>query len=555
MKSEDLSFMTATELAPLIEAREVSPVELFASQLDRIEKLDPVLQSYIYVSAGEARASARAAETEIAAGNYRGPMHGITIGYKDIIDVRGIETTAASHLMAENVADEDATVVARFRGAGAVCTGKLNLIEFASGSMGVYGFARNPWNLAANPGTSSSGSGVALAAGLVTTALGTDTGGSVRNPAAFCNLAGLRPTWGRVSRAGCVPLGWSQDSIGPMARSVADVALMLGVMSGPDRRDPTAALEPVPDYTKDLGRGIKGLRIGVPSSFFFEDLDPEVASAMNAAIKLLGDLGAEMRPVDLPASEYASAASWTIAYSEAFVWHRDWFAARSRDYTPAFLHKITAAGLTTAEERIVSQQIRQVISREIIAALDEVDAIVTPTNRVLASANLRTLPQAGRTMRWSPEMSSLARPFNLAGTPAMSVPAGFAGDNTPIGMQLVAKPWAESVILRIGHAYERAAGWYRARPPAFPETIPPRFGADNGNVVIEDPEHPEITPDWVMQVAKLQGLTFVTEDDARKIAPMLAPVKEQLAAARKNLKLTLEPPTRPALGNLRDFGG
>ena len=194
MNAEDLCFMTVTELAPLIEAREVSPVELFASQLRRIEELDPVLRSFIYVAAGEGRAAARAAETEIAAGAYRGPLHGITIAYKDIIDVRGMETTGASLLLQENLADKDATVAAKFRGAGAVCLGKLNLIEFASGSMGVFGFARNPWNLAANPGGSSSGSGVALAAGLVTTALGTDTGGSVRNPAAFGSLAGLRPT-------------------------------------------------------------------------------------------------------------------------------------------------------------------------------------------------------------------------------------------------------------------------------------------------------------------------------------------------------------------------
>ncbi|MGE0059440.1 MAG: amidase [Dehalococcoidia bacterium] len=554
MKSEDLSFMTATELAPLIEAREVSPVELFASQLERIEKLDPVLQSYIYVSAGEGRASARAAETEIMAGNYRGPMHGITIAYKDIIDVRGMETTGASELLQQNFADEDATVAAKFRGAGAVVNGKLNLIEFASGAMGVYGFARNPWNLAASPGGSSSGSGVALGAGLVTTALGTDTGGSVRNPSCFNGLAGLRPTWGRVSRAGCVPLSWSQDSIGPMARSVADVAMMLGVMSGPDRRDPTAALEPVPDFRNGIDRGLKGLRIGVPQEFFFVDLDPEIDAAMKAAIAKLADLGAEIRPISLAASEYASAASWTIAYSESYVWHHDWFFARSRDYTQPFLNKITAAGMTTAEERIVSQQIRQVVSREIIAALDEVDAIITPCSRVLASGESRAMPADKRTMPWSAEMTSVTRPFSLAGTPALSVPIGFAEDNTPMGMQLAAKPFAEQTLFRIGHAYERAAGWYRRRPPAFPDEIPPRFGANRpGLTIIEDPEHPLITPDWVMQIAKLQGMTFVTEDDARKIAPLLAPVKDQLAAARKNLKLTLEPPTRPARSNVRDF--
>ena len=253
----------------------------------------------------------------------------------------------------------------------------------------------------------------------------------------------------------------------------------------------------------------------MPDSFFFEDLDPEVDAAMQAAIKQLGELGAEVRPMSIPASEYAPAASWTIAYSESYVWHRDWFFARSRDYTPAFYHKITAAGLTTSEERIVSQQIRQVISHEIIAVLEQVDAIITPCSRVLASANSRALPPGWAKAAWSAEMTSVTRPFSLAGNPALAVPIGFASDNTPMGMQLVAKPFAESTLFRIGHAYERASGWYRRRPPAFPAEIPPRFGTGGDNAYIpEEIDHAQITPDWVMQVAKLQGFTHVTEDDA-----------------------------------------
>lgn len=554
MNPEDLSFMTVTELAPLIESREVSPVDVVEAQLDRIEELDGVLRSYIYVAAEEARAAAKAAETEIASGSYRGPLHGTTIAYKDIIDVRGMPTTGASKLLPENIAAEDGTVTAKFRAAGSITLGKLNLIEFASGTMGVYGYARNPWNLAANPGGSSSGSGVSLAAGLVTTAIGTDTGGSVRNPSCFGSLAGLRPTWGRVSRYGCIPLSWSQDDIGPMARSVSDVAIMLAAMAGPDRHDPTAAQQPIPDYTARLDGNIEGLRIGVPRRFFFEDLHPEIEAAMEAAIRQFAGLGAEIIEIDLPASEYASSASWTIAYSESYVWHREWFFERSRDYTAAFLHKITAAGLTTSEERILSQQIRQVVSREIIDALSRVDAIITPCSRVLASANSRALPAGNRKMAWSPEMTSVTRPFSLAGTPAFSVPIGFAADNTPMAMQLVARPWDEETLFRLGHAYERAAGWYLRRPPAFPEELPPRFGTGGDSAyVMEEPEHPEITPDWVMQVAKLQGFTFVTEDDARKIAPMLAPVKDQLAAARKNLKLSLEPPTRQPFTSVLQF--
>jgi aspartyl-tRNA(Asn)/glutamyl-tRNA(Gln) amidotransferase subunit A len=355
----------------------------------------------------------------------------------------------------------------------------------------------------------------------------------------------LRPTYGRVSRAGCIPLSWSQDSIGPMARCVSDVALMLNSMAGPDARDPTASGRPVPDHTAELSRGIEGIRIGVPDSFFLDDLDPEVDRALEAALQLLTELGAEIRPVSLPASEFASAASWTIAYSESYAWHRDWFFERSKDYTAAFYHKITAAGMTTAEERILSQRIRQVVSREIVVAFDQVDVIVTPTSRVLASQS-RARPSGERKLRWPPEMTAIARPFSLAGTPALSVPIGFASDNTPMGMQLVAKPWEEATLFRLGHAYERAAGWYKQRPPAFPSEIPPRFGVAAEASPIEDSGGTSVTPEWVMDFARLQGMTFVTEDDARHIAPLLAPVKDQLNEARKVLKLDLEPPTRPA---------
>lgn len=379
--SRDLAFMTVRELAPLIESREVSPVELVDAQLARIAEMDDVIRSFIHVNAEGARGLAQAAEAEIAAGGYRGPLHGITVAHKDIIDVLGLPTTGASRAWEPRIAIEDATVSAKLKAAGTICIGKLNLVEFASGSMGVYGFARNPWNLSAYPGGSSSGSGASLAAGMVTIATGTDTGGSVRNPSCFCGLAGMRATYGRVSRYGCIPLSWSQDSIGPMGRSVADVAVMLGAMAGQDRHDLTSKGVPVPDFAADLDRGLKGVRIGVPDSFFLADLDIDIDAAIQAAIKQLEALGAEIKPVSLPASEYASAASWTIAYSESFVYHKPWFETKAHDYTPAFYNKITAAGLTSAEERIASQQVRQVVTREFLDAFEEVDVILTPTSR------------------------------------------------------------------------------------------------------------------------------------------------------------------------------
>ncbi len=551
MTDLDLAFMTVRELAPLIELREVSPVDLVEAQLGRIAELDDVLRAYIHVGAEVALGQAKAAEAEIAAGGYRGPLHGLTVAHKDIIDVAGMPTTGASKVMPQRIARQDATVQARLRAAGAICLGKLNLIEFASGSMGVFGFARNPWNLSAYPGGSSSGSGTALSAGLVTIATGTDTGGSVRNPACFCGLAGMRATYGRVSRHGCIPLSWSQDSIGPMGRSVADLAYMLTAMAGPDRHDQTSQGHHVPNFAAELERGLKGLRIGVPSSFYLEDLDPEIDAAMRAALKQLEDLGAELRPVSLPASEYASAASWVIAYTESFVYHKSWFETSSKEYTPAFYHKIAAAGMTSAEERIVSQQVRQVVTREFVDAMREVDVIVTPTSRSLASADSRSVPPGERTLAWGAEMTSVTRPVSLTGFPAMSVPIGFANDNTPMGMQLVGRPWEESTLFRAGYAYEQAAGWNKRRPPAFPEVIPARFGANAPTAFPTAPSatssvNPDVNPDWVIDMARLLGYAFITEEDAAAIAPMLAPVKDQLFAARKALVLDIEAATRPA---------
>lgn len=545
MDPTDLCFLPAAELAPLIERREISPLELVDAQLDRIAACDDVLRAYIHVDADRARAQARAAGEEIAAGGYRGPLHGLTVAHKDIIDVRGMPTTGGSRLLADAPpATADATVQAKLRAAGAICLGKLNLVEFASGSMGVFGFARNPHNLAASPGGSSSGSGVAAAAGLATLVTGTDTGGSVRNPAGFTGLAGLRPTYGRVSRAGCLPLSWSQDSIGPMGRRVEDIALMLGVLAGADRADPTSVDRVVPDFTAGIHRGIAGLRIGVPENYFFADLDPEVASALETAVGVLEGLGAEIRPVRLPACEYAAAASWTIAYSESFAFHQHWFEARARDYTPAFYLKITAAGMTSSVERVLAQRIRQVVTRELMTALEEVDVIVTPSNRSLASSPGGPGEGAPRTLASTGDMASVTRPASLAGLPAMSLPVGFAADGTGIGMQVMARPFDEATIFRLGAAYEQATGWSGRRPAAVPDDLPPAHGA------LPAPPPPETagpaTTEWVRDMARLLEYAFVTDEDAVRIAPMLSDVKNQLRAADAVLGLDLEPPTRSA---------
>src|SRR6266545_5248842 len=271
MTNTDLCFLNVTELAPLVRARKISPVEIVQALLSRIDTLNGDLIAYLHVSAEQAIAAAHAAEIEIGSGGYRGPLHGIPVAYKDIYDVQGLPTTAASKVMAGYVAPEDSTVAARLRRAGAICLGKLNTHEFASGSMEVFGTARNPWNTAMVPGGSSSGSGTALAAHLVTGATGSDTGGPVRNPASYSGLDGLKPTYGRISRAGIIPLSWSLDHAGPMARTVTDTAMLLQVIAGPDSRDASAATQPVPDYQSALRPDLQGLHIGVPRTYFFDD--------------------------------------------------------------------------------------------------------------------------------------------------------------------------------------------------------------------------------------------------------------------------------------------
>jgi aspartyl-tRNA(Asn)/glutamyl-tRNA(Gln) amidotransferase subunit A len=533
MSNTDLCLLNVVELALLIQARKISPVDLVQALLSRIDTLNEELLAYLHVSAAQAMAAAQAAELEVGSGGYRGPLHGIPVAYKDIYDVQGLPTTAGSKIMAGYIAPEDCTVAARLRRAGAICLGKLNTIEFASGSMEVFGIARNPWNTVMFPGGSSSGSGTALAAHMIPLATGSDTGGSIRNPASFCGIVGLKPTYGRISRAGIIPLSWSLDHAGPMARTVADTALMLHAMAGPDRRDPSAALQPVPDYHAALKDDLRGIRLGVPSTFYFEHADPDVVAAVRTAIAAMQQLGATVREVDLPHSCYGSSASWSIAYTESFAFHRANFFARSRDYTHAFLHKITGAACLTAEERVTAQRLRQVITAEFLAALAEVDVIVTPTTSYAAYPIGGSSPQA--------DMHSLTRPVSLTGLPALAVPCGFTSSRLPVSMQLVGRAWEESILLRIGHVYEQAAGWYTQRPPLEARTVsqPPAPPAPPAGV---------IDAQWVLDFARLTGLSFVTEADAAPIAASLSPVKTQLAEARQRLAAHCEPPVRPAPG-------
>jgi aspartyl-tRNA(Asn)/glutamyl-tRNA(Gln) amidotransferase subunit A len=531
MATQELCFLSAAELAAQIRARTISPVEIVEAYLERIATFNEALRAYLYIASDQARDAARAAEIEISAGGYRGPLHGIPVAYKDIYHVAGMPTTAASKVMAGYLATGDCTVAARLRQAGAICLGKLNTHEFASGSMEVFGSARNPWNTELVPGGSSSGSGTALAAHLVTCATGSDTGGSVRNPASFCGVVGMKPTYGRVSRAGIIPLSWSLDHAGPMARTVTDTALLLQAMAGSDRRDASAAARPVPDYQAALGRNLQGIRIGVPGTFFFDDGHPDVIAAVRTAIEALRQLGASVWEIDLPHAWLGPAASWAIAYTEAFAFHRDNFFARPRDYTPAFLHKITGAALLTAEELVTAQRLRQVITDEFTDALTKTDVIVVPTTAYPAYPIGGTSPQ--------PDMRSLTRTVSLTGLPSLAVPCGFTRDGLPTSLQLIGRAWQEGTLLQVGYAYEQHAGWCQRRAPIQAGSTPQASSSATAETSAVDAQ-------WVLDVARLTGLSFISDSDVAPIAASIGPVKTMLAEARTRLDAGVEPPVRPA---------
>jgi aspartyl-tRNA(Asn)/glutamyl-tRNA(Gln) amidotransferase subunit A len=455
--------LTIENLGPRIRGGEISPVELTRDCLDRIEKLNPKLNAYITVLADSALYEARRAEQEILRGDYRGPLHGIPIGLKDILDTAGIRTTAASAVFKDRVPAEDAEVVRRLRAAGAVILGKQNLHEFAYGGSSLisfYGEVRNPWDTARVAGGSSGGPAASVAAGMGLAAVGTDTAGSVRLPASYCGVVGLKPTYGRVSGRGVVPLSWSFDHVGPITNSVYDAALMLQVLAGYDVGDHASVDAPVPDYAHDVGarnggESLRNLRVGVPRTFFFEELDPEVASAVEKAIQVFREVGAEIHDdVRLEASSdrtLSSAESW--AYHESFV-------ARSPElYQPATLARIKSGEKISTD---AVQRARQELSatREAIGkTFAELDVLLTPTVPIAPPriADLQKNPENLRPAELM--MLRNTRPFNVWGVPAISIPCGFTKDGMPIGLQLAAAPWKEDVVLRAACAYERAAQW------------------------------------------------------------------------------------------------
>jgi aspartyl-tRNA(Asn)/glutamyl-tRNA(Gln) amidotransferase subunit A len=471
MSPEDLPFLSAVELAGLVRTKQVSPVELVRLYLERIDRLDGRLRADITGGADEALAAARQAEAALMAGQTWGPLHGVPFAVKDQFDVRGVPTTMGSRVLPAVAATADATVVGRLRTAGAVLLGKLNLTEFALGGTREFPFGqpRNPWNLDHDPGGSSSGSGIATATALCGFTLGEDTGGSVRSPAAWCGVVGVRPTWGRVSRAGVFPLSWSMDAAGPLSRSVRDSALILSVIAGRDDRDPTTSRRPVPDYLAALDTGVAGLRLGVVRELTSgPETHPQVRAAVETATRRLATLGATVGEVSLPLIPLSGAAFMALADSEGAGLHARWLRERPGDYDAGTRRRLLSAGLLPATLLHQASRARTLIRRQVLDALREHDALVAPMAHTaappIAAGRAPITSRADVGPRFFTRRC-YGSPASLAGVPALSVPCGFSESGLPIGLQVIGRPFDEATILRVAHAYEQASRWRHRRPP------------------------------------------------------------------------------------------
>jgi len=464
MNDAELTALSLVEASEAVRERRVSPVALTRACLDRIERLDGTLNAFITVTADAALRTAAAAEVEIRDGGWRGPLHGVPIALKDLFDTAGVPTTAGSGLFAERIPDADAEVVRRLGDAGAISLGKLNMHEFAYGGtshVSHFGPPHNPWDVQHIAGGSSGGSAAAVAANLCFGALGSDTGGSIRQPAAMCGIVGLKPTYGRVSNRGVIPLSWSLDHSGPMTRTVADAAVMLQTLAGYDPGDLSSVDVPVPDYASALTDDARSLRVGVPRGHFYDNLDGEVADAIGEAVAALETLTAGVVAVDLPAIGGLREISGPVLLAEAYAYHAEYVAVRSDAYDPDTLARVERGAGISAVDYIRARQALARVRRDVIAVFDEVDVLVTPTSPVPAPT-LAAVADAGDIGLQTLRNTS---PFNAFGLPTISVPAGFTGGGLPIGLQITAKPFDEAAMLRVAHAFERATRWGERRPP------------------------------------------------------------------------------------------
>ena len=458
------------EISQLVRSRKVSPVELTSECLSRIERLNPKLNAFITVTADSALREARQAEAEIQHNNWKGPLHGIPVALKDLVDTAGVRTTAASELFKDRIPRQDAEIVRRLRAAGAVLLGKLNMHEFAYGGSSVisyFGPVHNPWNLDYCPGGSSGGSAAAVAAQLCYGAIGSDTGGSIREPAAYCGLVGLKPTYGRVSTSGVIPLSWSLDHMGPITRSVTDAALMLQVLAGYDARDKASMDVPVPNYTATIAAQTSSLRLGIPRAYFYGALHPEIRAATEAALAILKTFTHSQHDIPSLATNdsYASIMDpyLTILRTEAYAYHREYVAKTPELYHPQTLKRIQAGKNIAASAYTEARHQLAEIRHSVAQVFKTVDLLITPTTCVPPFAIADLLDP--NTLR-EKELLMLrnTRPFNMLGLPTISVPCGFTRTGLPIGLQISGPPDGDETVLRLAYAYEQATEWHKRKP-------------------------------------------------------------------------------------------
>ena len=469
MDKKEIPFLTASQLSKLIETKEVSPVEATEAYLDRIQEVDGKLNSYITVTGEQALESARRAEHEISTGVNRGPLHGVPMAVKDQFNTAGVLTTGGSSILKENVPDEDASVITRLKDAGAVLLGKLNMSEFAMAEIynHPYGTPRNPWDLERNPGTSSSGSGAATAAFLCASSLGEDTGGSIRGPANFSGLVGLRPSQGRVSRHGVLGGSWSMDIVGPISRSVEDAAITIQAIAGHDPKDTYSRDVPVPDYRKALTGDIQGIKMGVIQEHMDSpNLDPAFRDAVAKAISVLGEIGASSEYTSIPLAPNAGALTMSILSVEWSNLHRKLFEENFKELDHNNKIRFLTGSIIPAQFYYKAQKIRTVLRQQILEAFEKVDVLVLPTGPVTAplvesSPGIQSKEHA---LTGLAGRISFTGPFNLAGTPALSVPCGFSSSGMPMGLQIVGRPFAEETVLKVAYAYEQNTEWHSRRP-------------------------------------------------------------------------------------------
>jgi aspartyl-tRNA(Asn)/glutamyl-tRNA(Gln) amidotransferase subunit A len=467
MQDIDVANLSITRAARALRDGEFSPLELTDAYLRRIEHLNPKVNAYITVTAERARDDARRATGEFAAGKVRGPLHGIPIAHKDLYETAGIRTTGGSKIHANHIPHLDCTVARKLREAGSILLGKLNTHEYAYGvttNNPHYGATRNPWDLDRIPAGSSGGAGAAIAAGLATATTGSDTGGSIRMPASVCGVVGLKPTYGRVSKAGVLPLSYRYDHTGPLTRTVEDAALMLSVIAGYDPADPASARLPVDDPTALLGAGVRGLRIGVPRGYFFDHLEDDIAAAMEAAIDVLVQLGADVRDVEIPGVTEGLGGTFGFVLAEAQDIHAASLQLRPEDFGSDVREMLSSYWPGTTE-LMAGQRAVDALTAAMRTILETVDVLLTPTTPVTA---LRIGQESVRygSMEESVlgAMIRCTAPFNATHLPALSLPCGFNRAGLPIGLQIAGRPFDEATVLRVGHAYEQVTDWHLRTP-------------------------------------------------------------------------------------------